>query len=131
MERTASGGKELGAAALTLIRCRERAGNKLRSRRDSCEECLDEIRDVPAERVAAALGPEGMARVGNPDPRSLVAGGADSFALFLRNCGYTSKQAAAAAEKLEVHAARTLFDQAPPEVPVGFIGYLNRMIEEV
>ena len=107
------------AVALTVDRCRELAGSRLRTRitrapEDTrCSECADAIRDVPNGLVAAALAAP-AAGLELPTPRELVAGGASLLREFAVRRGMDADQAALLAEQVERHAALTLFDERPP-----------------
>lgn len=105
----ASAARFRGAAEMALMRCRELAGSRLRSRRKSCPHCLEGVEDVPNALVAAALGRVGCEPLGSPDPRVLVAGGCESFKTLLVGWGYDDKTALTVSDFLELHAARTLF----------------------
>jgi hypothetical protein len=107
-----------GAAELALLRCRELAGSRLRSMKKSCPECFEAVKDVPNAGLAASLGSDGMLQLGNPDPRSLVTGGGDAFRMLLSSWGYQPADARTIADFLELHAARTLFLDIPPAVPL-------------
>lgn len=107
----------MGAAELALLRCRELAGSRIRSRRDSCPECLEAVKDVPHQQVIAALGEQGLSELGNPEPIDLVATGADVLRHLLMNWGYPHKEADRLGGLVELHASRTLFHLTPPPVP--------------
>ena len=108
------------AAEFALDRCRELAGSRLRTKitrapiEERCAACADLIRDVPSALVAAALGDQ--APDGLPPARALVAGGAAAFEQKLIEWGADPERAARFAAAVEQHAARTLFDPAPPPV---------------
>jgi hypothetical protein len=114
----ASAARLEGAAEMALIRCRELAGSRLRSRKDTCPHCLEGFEDVPNGLVAAALGRAGIEPLGGPEPRALVAGGTEPFGVLLRGWGYTPDEARTVCDLLEIHAARTLF-QDKVTVPAG------------
>jgi hypothetical protein len=102
-----------GAAQLAVLRCREMAGNRLRSRRDSCPECLEEMTEIPNTDLAATLSREAWAKLGMVDPAALVRGGADSFRLLALGWGMDEPSVTSLVARIEDHAARTLFDQKP------------------
>lgn len=118
-----------GAAELTIDRCRELAGSRLRTKitragnGDRCNECIDLIRDVPNSLVAASLG-DTAGGLSLPSPRELVAGGAEGFRLRASAWGVDTDAAALLADQLEAHAARTLFDIDPVGLPKGFAAKL-------
>ncbi len=102
-----------GAAELTMFRCRELAGSRIRSRRASCPGCLDAVQHLENSLVASALGVDGLEPLGSPSPQQLVAGGADSFKALLVQWGNDETAANAVAKLVEMHAARTLFQEKP------------------
>lgn len=107
-----------GAAELALLRCRELAGIRLKSRKDSCPDCFESVNGAPSTMLAAKLGQHGMLQLGNPDPRSLVAGGADPFRQLLLSWGRSEQDAKTIADMIEMHAARTLLSEVA-KVPAG------------
>lgn len=103
-----------GAAELALLRCRELAGSRLRTRRDACPDCFGEdTLSKPNALIAAALGQHGLLQLGNPDPRSLVAGGTDPFRQLLVSWGHPEDEVNVICDFLELHAARTLLTERP------------------
>jgi hypothetical protein len=115
----ASAAKFQGAAELALLRCRELAGSRIRSRRKSCPHCLDGVAHLPNPLVASGLGRAGLEPLGSPEPRDLVAGGTDSLKALLLSWGYDEKDADTVCGFIELHAARTLFT-ANPQIPESF-----------
>lgn len=109
----ASAAKFQGAAEMALLRCRELAGSRIRSRRKSCPHCLDEVAHLPNTLVASGLGRVGLEPLGGPDPRELVAGGSEAFKALLLTWSYDEREADAVCGFLELHAARTLFHEHP------------------
>jgi len=115
----ASAARFQGAAELALIRCRELAGSRLRSRKKSCPHCLDTVAHLPNALVASGLGRMGLEPLGAPEPRELVAGGTESFRSLLVTWGYDEQEAETMSSYVELHAARTLFHENP-SVPDSF-----------
>lgn len=115
----ASAAKFQGAAELALLRCRELAGSRIRSRRKSCPHCLDDVAHLPNPMVASGLGRAGLEPLGAPEPRELVAGGTDALKALLVAWGYDEKDADTVCGFIELHAARTLF-QGAPTIPDSF-----------
>ena len=111
----------LGAAELALLRCREQAGVRLRRRKATCPDCLEPMKQVPHNQLVAALGPAGMEPFGDVSPIDLVAGGADVLRHLLVNWGHADAEAARLASAVELFAARTLFNDRPPQIPAGLI----------
>ena len=107
-----------GAAEVALLRCRELAGARIRSRKDTCPHCLEGNEHTPNSLLASALGRDGLEPLGAPEPRALVAGGADGLEAILRSWGYSPEEARTVCDLLEIHAARTLFN-AFPQAPAG------------
>jgi hypothetical protein len=119
----ASAARFQGAAELALLRCRELAGSRLRSRKDSCPHCLDGVAHLPNTLVAAGLGRTGLEPLGAPEPRTLVAGGADSLRSLMVAWGYGEEEAKTMADFIELHAARTLFKESvaiPESLSIGW-----------
>jgi hypothetical protein len=109
----ASAAKFQGAAELALIRCRELAGSRLRSRKKSCPHCLESVAHLPNALVASGLGREGLEPLGAPEPRDLVAGGTDALKSLLLVWGHEDGEADTVCGFIELHAARTLFHENP------------------
>lgn len=117
--------REMGAAELALMRCRELAGMRIRNQRTwkalqaICRDCADTVEEAPLGTVASSIGPEIVQKL-RLDPVVLTRGGADSLRELLKGWGYPVKQAEALAEMVEVFAARSLFDKRAPALPSGF-----------
>lgn len=124
----AASGRELGAAELALLRCREMAGIRLR-RSKNCPSCLEAAAGQPAAMVASLVGTEGVQLLGITNTRELVKGGADQFRSLLSSWGYTDAGAEVLAQIVEAHAARTLFEQKLPQMPPGFVAHVERTRE--
>jgi hypothetical protein len=119
----ASAARFQGAAELALLRCRELAGSRLRSRKTSCPHCLDDVAHLPNTLVAAGLGRAGLEPLGAPEPRALVAGGADAFKSLMLSWGHGQEETTTMANFIELHAARTLFNEnvtIPESLSVGW-----------
>ena len=109
-----------GAAQLAVIRCRELAGSRLRSRHDSCPECLEAAKDVPNALLTSTLSREAWEQLGMIDPADLVKGGADSFRVLASTWGMGEVDVTELAGRIEEHAAQTLFQADPkPLVKAG------------
>lgn len=126
--------REMGAAELALVRCRELAGMRLRNQRywraleSICLDCAQTASGGPLTLVAHSIGPERLQQLG-VDPVALTRGGADSLRELLAMWGYPEAQANALAEMVEVFAARSLFEERAPELPAGFEAQLARTKE--
>jgi hypothetical protein len=114
----ASAARLQGAAEMALVRCRELAGTRLRSYRTKCPHCLEEVKDTPNALVASTLGRMGLEPLGAPEPRALVKGGTEPLREILLTWHYSPTEAQTICDLLEIHAARTLFQQNPA-VPEG------------
>ncbi len=121
---SASAAKVLGAAEMALVRCREVAGSRLRSKYRQKPEMRVADGFSNAE-VASILGPVTLEKMG-ADPSDLVGEASQAFQALLVSWGYPERQAQALGQMLELYAARTLFEEKPPAAPAGFAGYLNR-----
>lgn len=110
----AFGAEVTGAVRVALMRCREKAGARLRSRCDGIPEARTLIDQVPNGLVAAGLGRDRVATVlpGVP-PRELVRGGAAPLVAALAEFGMERGQAAQLAQAVERHAAQTLYAENP------------------
>lgn len=130
----ASAMRELGAAELALMRCRELAGLRLRNKgtwealERICLDCAESANGKSHSLVASTVGSETLQRL-HLDPLVLVRGGADHFCELLVSWGYSQAQAAAIAEMIEVYAARTLFEGQMPSLPSGFEAQVVRTRE--
>lgn len=112
-----------GAGLVALQRARELAGSRIRSRRDSCPDCFVDTDGVPNDQLAAMLGPETLARIKAPDLLDLVAGAGQIFTKSVRALGLDIITIEDLATTVELHAARTLCDEAP-SLPDNFAGRL-------
>lgn len=118
----------LGAAEMALLRCREIAGSRIRSRYGG--EIMQVIDGHPNTRVAEIVGSERLEALGCPDPLQLVSSGTDSFVLLLLQRGIHRSQADDLARTLRVHAAKTLCDSTPDLSP-GFVAQVEKLKEVV
>ncbi len=115
----------MGAAMMSLARCRELAGIRLWQRQKSCPECFEKAEGIPHPLVAAALGPAVVTQVGQ-EPMRLVRGGTSMLQDMLEYWDYSPAQATAVCELIEQFAARTLYDERLPQLPSGFAAHLER-----
>lgn len=128
----------LGAADYAILRGREMAGSRLRSltgaRGDKrCEECQTVIAGVPNWDVAATLGKErarpylNTAGPGTTGNGALVDGVGQAFAAVLTGMGIASDWASELGELVEMHSAKTLFQETPDPLPRNFVLLLQRI----
>lgn len=118
----------MGAAMMALARCRELAGIRLYQKHRNCPECFEKADGRPHALVASIVGPEVVGKLGW-EPLRLVRGGTDTFKDMLVYWDYTPKQADAICEMIESFAARTLYDERLPQLPVGFATHLEHSKE--
>lgn len=118
----------LGAAKISLRRCREVAGARLRRAQQSCGECKELTDGKPNTLVASILGPEQVIRLGIKDTTKLVSGGADGLKEMLVETGCDPLQANSLAQMLEVYAGKTIFE-VRPNLPAGFVASVERALE--
>lgn len=118
----------MGAAMMALARCRELAGIRLYQKHRNCPDCFDKADGQPHALVAAIVGPAVVEKLGW-EPLRLVRGGTDTFRDMLVYWDYTPRQADAICEMIESFAARTLYDERLPQLPVGFATHLERARE--
>lgn len=105
----------LAAAEMAVSVARSRAGARLRSRERSCQECFEGV-EAPNGALAAALGPETVARLGDFEPEALVAGGSADFVEAARRWGVADRKAFQLGEGIERYAAATLYEASIPSI---------------
>ena len=112
----------IGMAEAAVLRCRELAGSRLRTKMQSngtAPNLRARIKSAPNEMVAAKLGADIRDEC---DPDSLVAGAGMVFLRGLRNLGLEPGLSETLVRRVEEHAARTLFDEDPGPLPEDVIG---------
>ena len=115
---SAYGAEVAGAVRVSVQRCRELAGNRLRSRCSGIPEAAALIDGVPAGLVASGLGRERVQVVAaGVTPRELVRGGAAALVTALADFGMDRGEAVALAQATERHAAQTLYHATPAPLP--------------
>lgn len=107
-----------GAVQLSLMRCRELAGMRIRHK---CPDCAE---GQPNPVVASVVGAQAVA-----DPLKLVQGGTDGLRALLSEWGWEEAQSTSLCQQVEVFAARTLFDPRCPELPAGLVAAIARAEE--
>lgn len=117
----------MGAAALAIRQCRQKAGSRLRSHQHGCEECRELT--VPNSLVASTLGAERVNSL-KLDATRLVAGGSEEFRGLLEEWGIEKAQADSLCQRVEVWAGQTLFQPGQPDLPPGFAAQVA-LVEEV
>lgn len=112
----------VGAAMMQIDWSRERAGNRLKPRAQSCAECMTLIEGVASPMVASVLGRQQVLEVldGHGSELALVAGTADRFAARLREWGVDGGWPEQLGQMVEQHALRTLYETVVPPLPPGF-----------
>jgi hypothetical protein len=117
--------KIIGAADLAMHRAREQAGNRLRTHARRDEECTALIDGVRAGQIAPTLGPERVRALGAPSERELVRGASHLLADALKLWGVEDESLAELlGERIEAHAARTLYEEHPQPLPTTFQHYV-------
>lgn len=107
----------VGMAEACLLRCRELAGSKLRTRMQATASPANlraRIKTTPNADVAAKLGEDVR---DSCDPDTLVAGAGSVFLSGMRRLGLDPGLAESLVRRVEEHAARTLFDDDPGDLP--------------
>jgi hypothetical protein len=127
-ERAALAAKIVGASDLALHRARELAGSRLRnlakrSRDPDIRRLLEDCRS--AGQLPALLGRERAAELRAPSERELVAGARELIRESLRLWRLDTELADLLGERIEQHAARTLYDEHPTPLPASFENYVN------
>src|SRR5262249_19360816 len=118
----------MAAAEMAVLRCRELAGSRILTTRDTCPECLKPAQDVQKHLVASVLGADVIAQVKAADSSTLVQGGADGFRSWLCGREVPEEQAAALAQMVESWSARTLYESSF-SLPSGFEAHVERVNE--
>jgi hypothetical protein len=127
----------LGAAHMAIRQCHSKAGARLRAKvlrppghgPGPCSECEGKIEKVANARVASSLGPEAIELLAMNDPINLVRGGTDDFRGILEEWGVDPANTAILCERIETHAASTLFHEATPDLPPGFAAHVEHALE--
>jgi hypothetical protein len=112
----------IGMAEAAVLRCRELAGSRLRTRMQSngtAPNLRARIKSAPNESVAWRLGADVRDEC---DPDSLVAGAGMVFLTGMRKLGLDPGLAESLVRRVEEHAARTLFDEDSGDLPDEVIG---------
>lgn len=109
----------VGAGLTALVRARELAGSRIRSRRDSCPDCFEGMDDVANEDLAAELGAATLKKIKAPAGDELVRGCSRGFTSALVRLGIDADVAVQLGTRLSTFAAETLTDPAP-ELPDDF-----------
>jgi hypothetical protein len=67
--------------------------------------------------------------LGMRDPIAMVAGGTADYRVILTEWGISPPDAAVLCERLEAHAANTLFETTTPDLPPGFAAHVEHAME--
>lgn len=117
--------KIIGASDLAMQRAREQAGNRIRAfaKRDpESEKLIDGLR---AGQIAFTLGPERVRAMRCPGESQLVEGASGLLAEALKLWGVENPAVAELlGERIEQHAARTLYEERPSPLPPTFYHYV-------
>lgn len=107
----------IGMAEAAVLRCRELAGSKLRTQMQAASAAPNlraRIKSTHNADVACKLGDDVRDAC---DPDTLVAGAGMVFLSGLRKLGLDPGLAESLVRRVEEHAARTLFDEDPGDLP--------------
>ena len=120
----------VGAAMMQIDRARELAGQRLIRRSQSCSECQETVKGVPAALVASSLGADTVRSVidGHTTEASLVGGIGDAFAVRLRAWNINGGWPEQLGHMVEQHALRSLYQPEVPPLPPGFVAACQRAI---
>jgi hypothetical protein len=116
----------MGAAEFAFERCRELAGNRLHSKRMSCERCFEGTEEVPRNALCAAVGEEVVRAVGIDSEAALVSGGSAPFLTVVMQKGIPEREARVLGGLIEAYAATTLYEEAPT-LPEHFANELREL----
>lgn len=113
----ANGAQVAAACRVALMRCREKAGSRIRSRCAAIPEANQLIDGVPNALVASGVGRDRVASIlPGVTPRELVRGGAAPLVAALVDFGMDRSAAANLAQSVERHAAQTLYVEHPTRI---------------
>lgn len=110
-------GKVIGMAEACVLRCRELAGSRLRTRvngNGAPANLRARIKSAPNAVVACRLGTDVRDEC---DPDALVAGAGQVFLSGMTRLGLEPGLAETLVRRVEEHSARTLFDEEPGDLP--------------
>lgn len=113
----------MGAAALAVHRCREVAGNRLKSLAKRDTDALKLTDGVPAGLVASTLGRETVRALGGHDG-DLIAGTRELLVASLEHFGVDRPAALTIADGIEQHAVASLYQEKPRPFPPSFVNYV-------
>lgn len=114
-----------GAIDLSVLRAREVAGARLKSLAKKDSELLELISGCRSGLVAAKLGRDGVKRLGVTE-LDLVSSGRELTIDALRMFRVTdAEKVRLIVERVEAHAARTLYDESPRPMPRSFTNWLK------
>jgi hypothetical protein len=117
--------KVVGACDLALHRARELAGARLRNLAKRDKELAALLDGVTNGQVAPTLGRDRVAALKAPSERELVAGSGVLIADSLRLWKMNADLAPGLADRIEQHAARTLYEKHPSPLPQSFENYVQ------
>lgn len=112
----------IGMAEAAVLRCRELAGSRLRTKMQSngtAPNLRARIKSAPNEAVAWKLGADVRDEC---DPDTLVAGAGMVFLTGMRKLGLEPGLAETLVRRVEEFAAKTLFEEDPGELPEDVLG---------
>lgn len=121
-------GQLTGASDIALLRARQVAGARIRTRCKGKDELLAKINGARNDEVAALVGREGVRslRIGE---RELIAGADDLILATLHSWGVHDLDVIkSVCESIEQHAVRTLYERTPRPMPETFGVYLATLI---
>jgi hypothetical protein len=116
-----------GALDLAILRAREAAGSKLRSRalRTGDGELAELLRSTSPGKCAAVLGPERLRVVSPAGELELVEGARGLIVDSLRMFGITDEEKAKeVCDRVLVVAARTLYEEGGARTPASLVNYV-------
>lgn len=121
-----------GAALMQIVRARELAGNRIKNRAQSCEECRELLHGVKPQDYMVTLGAERVRDIltGHGSEADLVAGVGNVFAQLLESWGVNGGWPEQLGSMLESHAQRTMYEPAQPPLPSGFLSACQRAVSE-
>lgn len=115
----------IGACDLGLYRARELAGARLRTHAHRDKEVLKALDGVSNCDVPSKLGRDTARALGVPPERDLVKGVGESLGETFRLWRVSPELVEPLVQRIEQHAAKTLFDKQPSPLPPSFSNYVR------
>lgn len=120
----------LGASELAAARARDLAGARLSSLAKRDPALRDKIAGLPTLKVPHAVGKGGARALGAPTERQLVSGCLELLRETLRQWQVDPAFADRIIERVEKHAAATLYSERPSPLPPAFTAFVVGLLAD-